>query len=62
MSAWLIPDDIARCHGTESESVCQRCARREQMGRDNMTRYYPHMHHAPERGRCVYHIEIKEQS
>ena len=51
-----LPSDISRCAGTDAPT-CQTCERLKQVGRDDPTRWYPHMPPAETGGRCAYKIE-----
>jgi hypothetical protein len=48
--------DIARCMGDSFDPLCQTCARRQQLYRDDPLRWYHYMDVTPINGQCEYRI------
>lgn len=55
MSSQLLPADMARCHG-DGEHRCNKCARKLQIERDDVNRWFPWMKPGAIKTVCPYFI------
>lgn len=53
-----LTSDISRCYGIDGHLLCESCARKHQMERDDDTRWFPMVFAKPDdSGRCLLHIQ-----